>query len=146
VARFFASLFFTLDVLMSVRWLKRHKTGTAIFVRYLLGTAYLPSRFAPTGYILFRRLLPFPDIAFFIDIEPEVALGRIKSRGHTPEMFETKSRLEHVRRVVKQIVADEWITIDNSIDGETPFKEVERILRERRTAGEGGAAVTSWSR
>jgi len=137
VARSFATLFFTLDVLMSVRWLKRQNGGTVIFVRYLLGTAYLPQRLAPVGYMIFRRVLPFPDIAFFIDIEPEVALRRIRSRGHTPEMFETRSRLEGVRQVAKRLVKDEWITIDNSIDGESPFKEVERILREK-TARESG--------
>jgi len=131
VARSFATLFFTLDVLMSVRWYKKQKTGTTIFVRYLLGSAYLPPRLASAGYVIFRRVLPFPDLAFFIDIEPDVALRRIRSRGHTPEMFETKSRLEVVRRVAMQLIKDEWIQIDNSVDGDIPFKEVERVLLER---------------
>ena len=131
VARFFATLFFTADVLMSVRWLKTRNTGTVIFVRYLLGTAYLPSRLAPYGYIFFRRLLPFPDLAFFIDIEPEVAARRIAARGHAPEMFETPYRLAAVRNVAKALTAKEWIVFDNSVDGEKPFREVEHILGER---------------
>jgi len=130
MARSLATLFFTLDVLMSVRWYKKQKEGTAIFVRYLLGTAYLPPRLASAGYRVFRRLLPFPDLAFFIDIDPEVALRRIKSRGHAPEMFETKSKLEAVRWVAKKLAEDEWIRIDNSVDGDPPFKDIERILLE----------------
>jgi len=134
-ARLFATLFFTFDVLMSVRWYRKQKTGTVIFVRYLLGTAYLPESLAPIGYRLFRNLLPFPDIALFIDIEPEVARRRIASRGHAPEMFETPEKLIATRKVAKSLVAEEWVTIDNSEDGERPFKEVEAILRERAILG-----------
>jgi dTMP kinase len=129
--RSFATLFFTMDVLASVRSYNRQKSGTVIFVRYLLGTAYLPESLALTGYRLFRRLLPFPEIALFIDIEPEVARRRIASRGHAPEMFETPERLRAIRRVAKSLLGEEWIIVDNSEDGEKPFKEVERILRER---------------
>jgi dTMP kinase len=134
-ARLFATLFFTLDVLMSVRWYEKQRTGNVIFVRYLLGTAYLPESLAPIGYRLFRNLLPFPDIALFIDIEPEVARQRIASRGHAPEMFETSEKLTATRRVARSLVAEEWVTIDNSEDGERPFKEVEAILRERSILG-----------
>jgi len=102
-----------------------------IFVRYLLGSAYLPERLAPTGYELFRRVLPFPDLALFIDIEPEVAKRRISLRGHRHEMFETVEKLSSVRKVAKSLVADEWVTRDNSEDGENPFKETERVLNDR---------------
>ena len=135
VARFSATLFFTADVLMSVRWLKKQTTGTVIFVRYLLGTAYLPSRLAPHGYKFFRKMLPFPDLAFFIDIEPEVAARRIAVRGHAPEMFETPSRLSAVRKVAKALTSEDWIVVDNSADGDRPFKEVESILRQRARKG-----------
>jgi len=131
VARAFATVFFTLDVLISARSYSAHREGTTIFVRYLLGTAYLPARLAPWGYTLFRKTLPFPDIAFFIDIEPEVAIRRIASRGHAPEMFETVEKLRSVRSVAKELVADEWVTVDNSQDGEGPFLKVESLLRER---------------
>jgi len=134
-ARLFATLFFTLDVLMSVRWYRKQKIGNVIFVRYLLGTAYLPESIAPIGYRFFRNFLPFPDIALFIDIEPEVARRRIASRGLAPEMFETPERLTATRRVARSLVADEWVTIDNSEDGESPFREVEAILRERSVLG-----------
>ena len=134
-ARLFATLFFIVDVLQSVRELKSRDDGTTIFVRYLLGTAYLPARLAPYGYIAFRNLLPSPDLALFIDIDPEVAIRRIRARGHAPEMFETPERLASVRRVAKRLVQKDWVTVDNSVDGQAPFKEVERILAERSFLG-----------
>ncbi len=135
VARFNATLLFTVDVLTSVRWLKTQAEGTVIFVRYLLGTAYLPRILAPSGYRLFRNLLPFPDLAIFIDIDPEVAARRIASRGHRQEMFETLEKLSSVRRVAKDLVRREWVVVDNSVDGEAPFLEVKRILSERSLLG-----------
>ena len=133
-ARMFATLFFTADVLMSVRWYRKQRSGTVIFVRYILGAAYLPEKFAATGYHFFRKLLPFPELAFFIDIQPEVARRRILARGYRPEMFETIDNLAKVRKVAKRLVGSEWITIDNSEDGDRPFREVKRILEERITA------------
>ena len=131
VARLFATLFFTADILWSVRWLKGVQRGTVIFVRYLMGTAYLPRILAPFGYRFFRKILPFPDLALFIDIEPRVAIRRIAARGHAPEMFETLEKLEAIRKVARQLASDEWVTVNNSEDGEGPFREVERMLRAR---------------
>ncbi len=130
-ARALASIFYTMDVLGSVARYNRMDEGTVIFVRYLLGTAYLPKRFAPAGYRVFRNLLPFPDLALFIDIDPVVALRRIEQRDHRREMFETREKLESVRQVAKNLTADEWVTIDNSEDGEGPFLELARVLRAR---------------
>ncbi len=129
-AQLFATLFYTTDVLVSVRWLKTKADGTVIFVRYLLGSAYLPRKLAGLAYGFFRNLLPYPDLALFIDIDPEVAARRIASRGHKPEIFETAYRLASVRSVAKELAASDWVTVDNSEDGEAPFREVERILRE----------------
>ncbi|MDH4122675.1 MAG: thymidylate kinase [Thermoplasmata archaeon] len=135
ISRLIATLFYTSDVILSTRMLKRGNRETIIFVRYLLGTAYLPKALAPYGYRFFRKLLPFPDIAFFIDIEPEIALRRIEARDHRREMFETLEKLMDVRKVAKSLISDEWVTINNSIEGEEPFNEVERILRERELIG-----------
>jgi dTMP kinase len=129
-ARFIATVFYIADVLVSVRMLRRQE-GTVIFVRYLIGAAYLPKSLAPSGYKVFRNLLPFPDLAFYIDIDPATALRRIEERDHKREMFETEEKLKAVREIARSLLSDEWTVIDNSSDGEAPFKEVERILEVR---------------
>lgn len=128
VPRALATVFYTMDVLRSVARYNRASDGTFIFVRYLLGTAYLPSGLAPAGYRLFRNLLPFPDLAVFIDIEPSVALRRIEARDHRHEMFETIEKLESVRSVAKGLTADGWTVVDNSEDGEAPFCRLAEVL------------------
>ncbi len=131
VAAAFATVFYTVDVLASVRTFNRRREGTFIFVRYLLGTAYLPSRLAHPAYSFFRGLLPFPDLAIFIDIDPSVALRRIELRDRKREIFETKEKLSRVREIARTLVDDNWVTIDNSRDGEEPFAEARQILLER---------------
>lgn len=128
VPRALATAFYTLDVLGSLSRFRRSDDGTFVFVRYLLGAAYLPERFAPAGYRLIRNLFPFPDLAMFIDIEPSVALRRIELRDHRREMFETLEKLESVRRVAKALTAHEWVVIDNSEDGEAPFDRAAEAL------------------
>lgn len=127
--RALASLFYTLDVLMSVAWYRDRTEDTVIFVRYLLGTAYLPKPLARHGYRFFRKLLPFPDLALFIDIDPAVALRRIEERDHTREMFETLHKLVEVREVARSLTDSEWATLDNSEDGEAPLSRLPEILR-----------------
>ena len=131
VAAAFASAFYTADVLVSVRTYRLHEEGDFVFVRYLLGTAYLPRRLAPYAYWFFRKLLPFPDLALFIDIEPSVALRRIEARDHSREMFETREKLVKARGTARSLTKTEWVTIDNSEDGEGPFIEAKRVLREK---------------
>jgi dTMP kinase len=131
IAMAITTAFYTLDVLASVRRLRHVDVGTVMFVRYLLGTAYLPRRLAPHAYVFFRRLLPFPDLALFIDIEPSVAIRRIVIRDHAREMFETEERLARIREVARALVAGEWEIVDNSEDGEGPFEEVLSVLSKR---------------
>lgn len=130
MARFWATMFYIFDVLVSVRKMRRQE-GTVIFVRYTMGAAYLPKTLAPSGYRFFRNLLPFPDFALFVDIEPAVALRRIEARDHKREMFETEEKLVAVRTVAKSLLSGEWAVVDNSRDGEGPFREVENMLRAR---------------
>ena len=139
VPRALATAFYTMDVLRSVARYNRASEGTFIFVRYLLGTAYLPRRLAPAGYRLFRNLLPFPDLAVFIDIEPAVALRRIEARDHRHEMFETLEKLESVRGVAKRLTSDEWTVVDNSEDGEAPFDRLADVLVARGYLKRAGA-------
>lgn len=46
--------------------------------------------------MLARHTLP-ADLTIFLDLDPEVSMQRIRERGETPELFETRERLTRVR-------------------------------------------------
>ena len=89
-----ASIFFIVDVLRSLRLMKKEarRYDTVIFVRYILATAYLPDRLAPLGYAFIAKLLPVPERLVLIDIEPAIANERISRRAEKKEMFEDPRR------------------------------------------------------
>lgn len=69
--------------------------------RYYFSSLAYQSEFADPGWIaslnmLAKRTLP-ADITFFLDLEPEVSMQRIASRGEATELFETREKLTHVR-------------------------------------------------
>ena len=116
-ARLMATIFFIVDVLGSVRTLKKLEktTGTVIFVRYLMATAYLPESLAPKGYEFFRKVLPVPRRLLLVDTKPEVALLRIEDRNETKEMFEDLGSLEKTRRKILLLAGlNGWKVLDNS--------------------------------
>jgi hypothetical protein len=68
-------------------------------------------------------IAPRPDMAFLIDIEPTMAVGRIsESRGDIPNEFEKVESLEQVRRIFRSL-AKEDASI-REIDGRMPIDAV----------------------
>ncbi|HUV25147.1 MAG TPA: hypothetical protein VMW26_06940 [Methanomassiliicoccales archaeon] len=127
-----ATIFYILDVLNSVRMQKNieKRYQTAIFVRYLMGTAYLPENLAPRGYQFFQKLLPVPKRLLLVDIDPQVALRRIAERDDHLEMFENLENLVKIRRKVLLLAGDDWEVVDNSgPEIETKRKVIEIINR-----------------
>lgn len=127
-----ATAFYTMDVLSSVRVFNRSKDGIFVFVRYLLGTAYIPCGLADIAYEFFSKLLPFPNLALFIDIEPSIAIRRIELRDQKREMFETNEKLSRIRGVARRLTEKSWEVVDNSADGDEPFLNTLSLLSERR--------------
>ncbi|HVO77369.1 MAG TPA: thymidylate kinase [Methanomassiliicoccales archaeon] len=120
VMRTVATLFFILDVLISVSWLRRNSRSwdTVIFVRYLMATAYLPENLMRTGYGFFAKLLPVPRRLLLVDVEASSALERIRARGGSEEMFEDLTSLEKARRKVRALAGPEWAVLENEGDPE----------------------------
>lgn len=132
VLKLVATIFYIFDVLNSVRLLKAigKRYQTVIFVRYLMGTAYLPEGLAPKGYQFFRKLLPLPSRLLLVDIDPEVALRRIAERDDHLEMFEDLDNLVKIRRKVLLLAGDDWDVVDNGgSEGETKKRVMEVINR-----------------
>lgn len=123
-----ASMFYMLDVLRSVRHYYRNPHyDTLIMVRYLMGTAYLPLRFAKIAYRFFEHFVPTSEYMFFLDAPPEVLLQRVSKR-HELELFETADELLKVRKKAL-ILAKQWHIIDTTPSIEETFLEIEGILK-----------------
>ena len=135
--RVFASVFYITDVLISVSKLRRlRKTDkTVIFIRYLMGTAYLPERFVELGYDFFAKILPTSKAMMLVDIQPEVAHKRIFSRTDAKEMFEDLENLQKARRKVMLLSEKGWTVLDNSGDFEASKAVIFRIVESWEKEG-----------
>lgn len=125
-AHFCAAIFYILDVLRSVLrtpwWLYDH----VIFVRYLMGTAYLPPPLHIFAHHFFSTLLPKPRYTFFLKVDPREAHRRITKNRREQEMFESLAQLEKISvRALSLARANDWIIIDAN----RPEGEVENLIR-----------------
>jgi len=126
-AHFTSALFYMFDVLYSILKYSWRDYDYIIFVRYLLGTAYLPSPMDKVAYYFFATIVPKPEKIFFIDIKPEIAYERISKRADKAlEMFEKPEALQKIRRKGLELASlGKWLIID----GEKPANDVELIIR-----------------
>lgn len=130
--RLVASVFFMLDVLLSLSSLKRSGDchDTVIFVRYVMATAYLPSRLSRRGYAFFSKVLPVPRRKLLVDIDPSIALRRISLRDHGREMFENLPSLIRIRERMLDLAGEAWEVIDNSGTEEDSLSRLRSIMNE----------------
>jgi len=61
-----------------------------------------------------KRSFPEPDIVFLIDVTPEEALERVKSRAKIKDIFEKKEFLAKVRNIFLQITDSRFVLIDGA--------------------------------
>lgn len=114
-AHFASATFYMLDVIRSVLMYSWRKYDFVIFVRYLMGTAYLPSPLHEIAYYFFVATVPKSDFMFFLDVEPEEAYKRIKHVRSRQEMFENLSELKQVRhKALCLALVNNWIILDAS--------------------------------
>jgi dTMP kinase len=127
INRIKASIFYMMDVLRSIRkYYRRKDIDTLIMVRYLVGTAYLPGKFANIGYNFFVNFVPTSKYMFFLDASPELTLERVEQRKEK-EMFETLDKFREVRKKALILVKD-WNIIDTAGSVEDTYKKIECIL------------------
>lgn len=110
-----AAIFYIMDVVASLFYVRRHGRmyDDIIFVRYSLAVAYVPTFMVPMIYRIVESVLPVPDIKIYVDISPDVAFERIKSRGESLELFETPDRLSKTRGKI-MLISEGWNIVDNS--------------------------------
>lgn len=118
-----------LDVLRSVALYSWRKYDYTIFVRYLMGTAYLPSPLHKIGYCFFSATLPKSNNMFFLDVTPQEAHRRIKENRTSQEMFEKLSTLKKVRtKAIALTTFDPWKIINADKTTEQVTQQIKNQL------------------
>ena len=116
---------FILDILRSIRVMRGGRGrgyDDFVFVRYSMAAAYLPDCLCGIAYRIIVAVLPTPDTAILVDVDPGTALARIEGRGEEHEVFETRERLETVRRRMLGL-SEGWIVIENT-SGTSELKDM----------------------
>jgi dTMP kinase len=128
-AHFAAAYFYMLDVLRSVLLYSWLRYDYIIFVRYLMGTAYLPSPLHKIAYPLFAVIVPTSELMFFLDVGPEEAYRRIQESRKRLEMFESLTELEHVRRKCLYLALTyRWKIIDANKSIEDVARDIRKLI------------------
>jgi dTMP kinase len=124
-AHFGSPIFYMFDVVRSVLLYSWQKYDYMIFVRYLMGTAYLPSPLHRIGYHFFTSIMPTSDYMFFLDVYLEEADRRIRQTRGTLEMFESLENFKRIRRKALSLVSSSKWRI---INGNKSVKDIEKEI------------------
>lgn len=101
------------DVIRSIIIYSWRRFDCIIFVRYLMGTAYLPKPLDRIGYHFFATIVPTSIFMFFLDVSPAEAYKRVSLRGEELEMFESFEELEKIRqKALALALEDNWTVVD----------------------------------
>jgi len=128
-AHFAAAFFYMVDVVRSILLYSWQRYDYVVFVRYLMGTAYLPSPLHRIAYHFFASIVPTSDFMFFLDVNPEEAYRRIRQARDRREMFESLEELKQIRRKALSLaLIDEWIIINANKSVNEIEKEIRKSL------------------
>ena len=128
-AHFAAAFYFMIDVIRSVLMYSWRRFDYVIFVRYLMGTSYLPSPLHRIAYHFFSSTVPTSDLMFFLDVRPEEAYNRIRRMGKRQEMFEGLEELRRIRRKALSLaLMGKWTIIDANKLVKDVEKEIEKCI------------------
>jgi len=126
-AHFTTAFFYMLDVIRSILFYSWQEYDYVIFVRYLMGAAYLPSPLHIFAYHFFASTIPKSKYMFFLDINPEEAYRRIRQTREKHEMFESQKELERTRnKALSLTLIDNW----KVIDANKAIEEIEKEITE----------------
>ncbi|MEM3442314.1 MAG: hypothetical protein QXM86_00430 [Candidatus Bathyarchaeia archaeon] len=118
-----------LDVVRSILLYSWRKYDYVIFVRYLMGTAYLPPPIHEIAYHFFAFLVPKPGFMFFLDIEPQEAYERIINSREKREMFESLEELKRIRRSLTLALIGNWKIVDANKSIVDVYAKISKTLK-----------------
>ena len=113
-AHFASALFYMIDVIRSITLYSWRNVDYVVFVRYLMGTAYLPSPLHKVAYHFFAFVVPKSDMMIFLDVSAEEAASRITQSRAEKEMFEDIDALNKIRaKALALALFDKWIIVNS---------------------------------
>jgi dTMP kinase len=128
-AHFASAFFYMIDVIRSILFYIWRKYDYIVFVRYLMGTAYLPTPLDKIAYYFFTFIVPTSDFMFFLDVAPEVANSRIRQARTKLEMFESLEELKRTRRKALSLaLTGRWKILNANKPTEDIEKEIKKAL------------------
>jgi thymidylate kinase len=128
-----ASLFYLADVYRSIVLYWWRRVDCVIFVRYLLGTAYLPSPLHKLAYRFFSRLVPGTPYMIYIKVSPTEAERRVTMNRSSRERFETLDELKKISLKAWELVnLGGWIIIDGDRKPEDIHLEIMKAIELER--------------
>ena len=129
-----STMLYIVDVLHSLSVMRGRKGrgyDDVVFVRYSMAVAYLSDSACGKAHRVVELLLPIPDVAVLVDIDPKIALGRIFNRGEELEVFETLEKLTSIRNRMLGI-SEGWTVVNNSGDMESLRAQMAEIMVDHR--------------
>jgi dTMP kinase len=112
-AHFASAMFYIADVLRSVILTPWRAFDYVVYVRYLMGTAYLPPPLGLFAYHFFAAFLPKPKHTIFLKVKPGEAHRRIVQGRDQTEMFESLEQLEKISsRALALARTNGWVIVD----------------------------------
>ena len=128
-AHFASAVFYMADVIRSILLYSWRRYDHLIFVRYLMGTAYLPPPLHRVAFHFFSLLVPRPDAMFFLDVDPDEAFRRISGSRRSREMFESPDELRRVRgKGLSLALIGKWRIVDGGRPEGEVAEEIRRVL------------------
>jgi dTMP kinase len=121
-----ASLFYLADVIRSITLYAWRSVDYVIFVRYLIGTAYLPAPAHKLAYNFFAKIVPTRGSLIYLKVSPDEAFRRVVNNRVKTERFETIEELSKTSDKALDLVADgKWVIVD----GNRSIPEVQDDIR-----------------
>jgi len=137
-AHFAAALFYMIDVIRSILLYSWRSYDYTIFVRYLMGTAYLPPPLHYIAYRFFFAIVPTSQYMFFLDVSPCVAERRLRKNREKLEMFENISDLERTRlKALSLTSTGKWIIVDANESMKSVQETIRRSLASTKNELDG---------
>jgi dTMP kinase len=124
-----AALFYMVDVIRSVVLYSWRRVDYVVFVRYLMGTAYLPNPLHKLGYHFFARIVPKSRKMFYLNVSPSEAFRRIAASRERRERFEKPSELVKISRKALELARQRpWVVLDGDRDAGVIHEEIKGLM------------------